>query len=86
MYYIGLDVHKLSISFCIKQADGAVVRVLWNTLKRRDFSVFGFPGRTTIRPCGTKTYPSEKMQLAGTEDGTLIYTKKDLEVQDGNSG
>ncbi|HNY41314.1 MAG TPA: transposase, partial [Bryobacteraceae bacterium] len=25
MYYIGMDVHKLSISFCIKQADGALV-------------------------------------------------------------
>jgi|GEM_PF-2127074 len=25
MYYIGMDVHKLSISFCIKQADGAIV-------------------------------------------------------------
>lgn len=26
MYYIGLDVHKLSISFCIQQADGTMLR------------------------------------------------------------
>lgn len=26
MYYVGLDVHKKSIAYCLKQADGAIVR------------------------------------------------------------
>ena len=25
-YYVGLDVHRKSISFCVKRADGAIVR------------------------------------------------------------
>jgi len=26
MHYVGLDVHKKSIAYCVKQADGVIVR------------------------------------------------------------
>jgi hypothetical protein len=27
MYYVGLDVHKKSIAYCVKEADGKIVSV-----------------------------------------------------------
>jgi hypothetical protein len=52
----------------------------------------GFPGFGFFRQGnnyalrGRRRLPEEKMQLAGSKDGGLAYTKWDLEVQNGNSG
>jgi hypothetical protein len=37
------------------------------------------------RPAGAKTAPGGKMQLAGPKNGGLVYTERDLEIQNGNS-
>jgi transposase len=39
-YYIGLDVRKLSISFCIKQADGTIVREVKLKADRQAFTAW----------------------------------------------
>ena len=51
------------------------------------FPVFGFSGQgdnPALR--GESSPPEENMQLGGAEDGGLIYTESDLEVQNGNPG
>ena len=38
MYYVGLDVHKKSIAYCVKQADGVIVREGQVAARRADLS------------------------------------------------
>jgi hypothetical protein len=36
MHYVGLDVHKKSIAYCVKQADGVIVREGTVAARRED--------------------------------------------------
>ena len=38
MYYVGLDVHKKSIAYCVKQADGVIIREGTVAARRADLS------------------------------------------------
>ena len=40
MYYVGLDVHKKSISYCVKQADGVIVQEGSVAARREELSVW----------------------------------------------
>ena len=40
MYYVGLDMHKKSISYCVKQADGAIVQEGKVPARREELSVW----------------------------------------------
>jgi transposase len=40
MYYVGLDVHKKSIAYCVKQPDGAIVREGSVAARRQDLSAW----------------------------------------------
>ena len=46
----------------------------------------GFARNWEPRLAGSKTAPGRRMRLAGTKDGGLAYTERELEVQNGNSG
>jgi len=50
MYYVGLDVHKRSISYCVKQADGTIVRAGKCEARRSALSAWmdGFGGPWTV--------------------------------------
>ena len=40
MYYVGLDVHKKSIAYCVKQADGVIVREGNGAARREDLTAW----------------------------------------------
>jgi hypothetical protein len=69
MYYIGLDVHKKKISYCVKDGGGKVHAEGWIPATR--FDLGPAPGRSSTRKFVTKNV----VRRAAPANGSLVLFK-----------
>ena len=66
--------------------DARAGEVFAEGIEKMGFAMLDLARRWEPRLAGSKTAPGRRMRLAGTKDGGLAYTERELEVQNGDSG